>query len=61
MSVKKFWKVAAQGDIVYVMAANKAKAVEVVEGDYGIPPGALQMKVTEVAEAELPAGDRWLK
>lgn len=61
MTPKKFYRVAAEGDTCYVTAANKAKAVEVVESTFGVPPGALHMEVTEVREADLPAGERWLK
>lgn len=61
MATVKHWEVTAHGDTVYVKAANQAKAVEVVEAEFGIPPGAITMDVEPITEADLPAGERWLK
>jgi hypothetical protein len=61
MADLKHWEVTAHGDTVYVRAPNKAKAVEVVEAEFGIPPGAITMDVEPIQAEDLPAGERWLK
>jgi len=58
----RFWMVMnPNGTKDYVCAANPAKVVEIVEAEYGQPPGSLHVEVMEVAQGDLPQGATWLR